>query len=147
MREKTVESHQEPGPVGQYGWLARAVAGTYAIITLGFLYSAVLSSMTLARRPSVSTELAIGSALRVLITGLLLYLTVRAYRRPTLLLCCGALVYILGDWSLEVYLYGSTDLFSKYWTQIVGTAFALVGLYGTVTGRRPPRYRSLTNRL
>jgi hypothetical protein len=136
MREKTVESDQEPGSVGEDWWLARAVAGTYAIMTLGFLYSAVLSSMTLARS-GATTELAIGSAMRVLVTGFLLYLTVRAYRRPTLLLCCVALVYILGDWSLEVYSYGTTDFFSKYWTQIVGSALALVGLYGTVTGRAP----------
>jgi hypothetical protein len=124
MREKTMES----------GRLARAVAGTYALVTLGFLYSAVLSSMTLVRS-GATAELAFGSAMRVPVAGFLVYLTVRAFRRPTLLLCCVALLYALGDWSLEVYWYGTNDFFSKYWTQMIGAAFALVGLYGIVTGR------------
>jgi len=76
--ENAVEPHQESGLVAGGRWLARSVAGTNAIMTLGFLYSAVLSSVALARRPGAVMELAIGSALRVLALGFFLYLTLRA---------------------------------------------------------------------
>jgi hypothetical protein len=118
--------------------MTRAGAGTFGIMTLGFLYSSFFSLMTLARQPGTraTIELNMSIVLHSSVAILFVYLTVRAYRLPTLLLCSVALIYSLGDWALEVWSSGLSHMFAKCWTQMVATAFGICGVRGAFLLRR-----------
>jgi hypothetical protein len=109
------------------------------VIAAGFCYSSFFSLTQLARRQGTraATELDISLALHIMLLIAMIYLIVRAYRRPTLLLCSIALVLVLGDFALEVWSHGLSNMFAKYWTQMVAATFSLVGICGTL---QPQRY-------
>ncbi len=100
-------------------------------MTLGYLYSSFFSLVALARQPGprATIELNVSIVAHFLVAVIFVYITVRAYRRPTLLLSSVALIYVLGDWATQVWLSGFSDIFVKYWTQMLGTAFAACGVY------------------
>jgi hypothetical protein len=118
--------------------MARAGAGTIGIMTLGFLYSSFFSLLALAQQPGnrATIELNVSIILHFLVAALFVYLTVRAYQRPTLFLCSVALIYVLGDWAFKVWSVGLSDMFAKYWTQMLGTALGVCAVRGAYLLRR-----------
>lgn len=118
--------------------MARASAALFGIMTLGFLYSSFFSLLALARQPGTraTIELNVSIVLHFLVAVLFVYLTVRAYRRPTLLLSSVALICVLGDWALEVWWVGFSDIFSKYWTQMLGAVLGICAVRGSYLLRR-----------
>jgi hypothetical protein len=118
--------------------MARAGAGTIGIMTLGFLYSSFFSLLALVQQPGTraTIELNVSIILHFLIAALFVYLTVRAYRRPTLLLCSAALICVLGDWAFEIWSMGLSDMFAKYWTQMLGTVLGVCAIRGAYLLRR-----------
>jgi hypothetical protein len=122
--------------------MAHFGAAPFAVLTMSICYTGFLSLRDIVQKPRSELEFVLTLTLYLIAVAILIYITWRTYRRPTILLVSVAVVYAASDLGATALLMWSM---AKFCIQAIALCFGLFGLRGVLKAKRPRTLRGAEN--